>query len=105
MLRQHNKTIAIIQKSLDVVAIVLLFLLACAIWDVSFHNARMALALLTCVALYLLFASVFDLYRSWRVHTLWEEFNFLFYTLCCTMLGMLMLAYATKTSSNYSRLT
>jgi putative colanic acid biosynthesis UDP-glucose lipid carrier transferase len=105
MLRQNNKTIAIIQKSLDVLCIVLLFLLSCAIWDVDFHNSRMALALLTCVALFLFFASTFDLYRSWRVHSLWEEFHVVFYTLCCTMLGMLLLAYASKTSSNYSRLT
>lgn len=105
MLRQHNKVIGIVQKALDVLCIALLFLIACMIWGLDWSNARMLLTLFAGVSFYLFFASVFDLYRSWRVHSLWEEFQVLFYTLAAAVLGMLLLAYATKTSGTFSRLT
>lgn len=105
MLRQHNKLFGLVQRTLDVALIVLLFLAASGFWGLEWSSTRMLLTLFCGVAFFMFFASVFGLYRSWRVNRLWAEFQVLAYTLASTVLGLLLLAYATKTSESFSRLT
>ncbi|HHX83147.1 MAG TPA: undecaprenyl-phosphate glucose phosphotransferase, partial [Pseudomonadaceae bacterium] len=104
MLRQHNKLFGLVQRTLDVALIVLLFLAASIFWGLEWSSAHLLLTLFCGVAFFLFFASVFGLYRSWRVNSLWPEFQVLAYTLASTVLGLLLLAYATKTSESFSRL-
>lgn len=63
------------------------------------------IAAFAAVALFLFFADITRLYRSWRSQSVWEEFETLSYTLIGTILGLLLPAYATKTTSTYSRLS
>ena len=104
LLRQHSHAIGIFQKGLDVLVIVVLMYLAKWFYGQPLTEARDLIAAFAAVALFFFFADITRLYRSWRSHTVWEEFETLVYTLSGMILGLLLLAYATKTTSTYSRL-
>jgi putative colanic acid biosynthesis UDP-glucose lipid carrier transferase len=53
--------------------------------------------------LFVFFAQFHDLYRSWRGAPLWQEGVRLWWVWLAVVLGLLTLAYATKTSAEYSR--
>lgn len=104
ILKHSSRSIGIVQKLLDVAIIVLLLLLFTGLYGQSWTEPRILIAAFAAVALYLFLADLCGLYRSWRRYSLWEEFQALAYTLIGTILGLLLLAYATKTTSTFSRL-
>ena len=53
MLRQHNKLFGLVQRTLDVALIVLLFLAASIFWGLEWSSARMLLTLFCGVAFFL----------------------------------------------------
>jgi len=104
ILKQHSRSLGLLHKSLDVLVIGGLYGLAKAFYGQTLFEARDVLAILLAIILYLFLAGTFQLYRSWRSANLWDEFEVLAFTLAGTILGLLLLAYATKTTSTYSRL-
>ncbi len=104
LLKQYSRTITLIHKGLDILAIVTIYPLAKFIYGRTQFDALDLLAMLLAVILFLLMANVFTLYRSWRSSTLREEFQTLFLTIISMILGLLLLAYASKTTAMFSRL-
>lgn len=104
VLKEHSFAIGLIQKLLDVLAIILLLMISRAYYGQDWFGSGVMIADFCAVALFLFFANLCGLYRSWRIHSVAAEFKSLMYTLSATILGLLLLAYATKTSSDFSRL-
>lgn len=104
MLRQHSYAIGVLNKLLDMVIIVGLLYLSKLFYRQPLTETKELIAAFSAVAFFLFFADITRLYRSWRSHSIWEEFETLLYTLAGTVLGLLLLAYATKTTSTFSRL-
>ena len=104
ILKQHSRTLGLVHKSLDILAIITLYPLAKIAYGQTQFTPLDLLALLLAVVLFLVMANIFTLYRSWRSSTLREEFQTLFITLISMILGLLLLAYASKTTSTFSRL-
>ena len=104
LLRQHSTTIGILNKGLDVLLIVGLLYLSKLFYRQPITETKELIAAFAAVALFMFFADITRLYRSWRSHSISEEFETLLYTLGGTILGLLFLAYATKTTSQFSRL-
>lgn len=103
-LKQHAATIGFLQKVLDALVIVGTLFLARIAYGQDWNDTETLLAAFCAVALFLFFANIFSLYRSWRTHSVAEEFEALFYTLIAMVLGLLLLAFASKVSAQYSRL-
>ena len=104
LLKQYSSTIALIHKSLDVLAIITIYPLTKILYGRTQFDALDLLAMLLAVILFLFMANIFTLYRSWRSSTLREEFQTLFLTIISMILGLLLLAYASKTTATFSRL-
>ncbi len=104
LLKQHSRTLTLIHKGLDILAIIAIYPLAKFLYGRTGFNALDLLAVLLAVILFLLMANVFTLYRSWRSSTLREEFETLFLALIGMILGLLLIAYASKTTATFSRL-
>ena len=103
-LKQHSASIGLLQKVLDALVIVSVLFLARLGYGQSWNDTQTLLPAFCAVALFLFFANIFSLYRSWRTHSVAEEFEALFYTLIAMILGLLLLAFASKVSAEYSRL-
>tara|TARA_R100001143_G_C3357783_1_gene133613 strand:+ start:1804 stop:3213 length:1410 start_codon:yes stop_codon:yes gene_type:complete len=103
-LKQHAGTIGLLQKVLDSLLIAGALFLARMAYGQGWNNTETLLLAFCAIALFQFFGNIFSLYRSWRTHSIAEEFEALFYTLIAMVLGLLLLAFATKVSSQYSRL-
>jgi putative colanic acid biosynthesis UDP-glucose lipid carrier transferase len=103
-LKQNAATIGLLQKLLDISLIAGTLFLSRLYYSQPWNDASTLLAAFCAVALFLFFANIFSLYRSWRVHSINEEFQALIYTIIAMVLGLLLLAFASKTSQQYSRL-
>ncbi|MAM69594.1 MAG: undecaprenyl-phosphate glucose phosphotransferase [Gammaproteobacteria bacterium] len=103
-LKQHAGTIGLLQKVLDSLLIAGALFLARMAYGQEWNNTETLLLAFCAIALFQFFGNIFSLYRSWRTHSIAEEFEALIYTLIAMVLGLLLLAFATKVSSQYSRL-
>jgi putative colanic acid biosynthesis UDP-glucose lipid carrier transferase len=104
LLKHHSQLVGFVQKMLDVAVIAGTLYLAKAFYRQPLTDTKEMVAAFAAVALFIFFSDITRLYRSWRAHTLWEEFEALAYTLVGTILGLLLLASATKTTEQFSRL-
>ena len=104
ILRQHSRSLGLLQKTLDIAAIVGLYVLAKLFYGQAIFELNTQFAMIFAVILFLFLSNLFKLYRSWRSSSLREEVQVLLLTLIGTILGLLILAYATKTTSTFSRL-
>lgn len=103
-LKRFSTIITVAQKSLDVLLILLLLGLSLHFFDESWLEPRILILAFCAVASFLFFANINGLYKSWRSLGLWSEVYLILYSLCGMGLCLLLLAYATKVSSDYSRL-
>ena len=102
MYASRNSKLATVTRVMDAV------LVGFSLWAIAtLHEVRWqeqyAVALAFSVGLFVFFAQFHDLYRSWRGAPLWQEGIRLWWAWLGVVLGLLFLAYATKTSSDYSR--
>lgn len=79
-----------------------------SLWLISFINdvslsERYGILVIFTVGLFFFFAQVYDLYRSWRGASMRQEATRLWLAWLGVILGLLLLAYITKTSEVYSR--
>lgn len=103
LVRRHESSIALFERAMDAVLIGLALWIAIQFYDVTWKN-RETLMLACAIGLFVFFAQFFDLYRSWRGASVWREVGPLLMAWLSVVLGLLMLAYTTKTSADYSRL-
>lgn len=101
---RHNKSaIAMFERAMDAVLIGISLWIAIYIYDVTWKD-RETLMLACAVGLFVFFAQFHDLYRSWRGASVWKEIGPLWMAWLSVALTLLLLAYTTKTSADYSRL-
>ncbi len=100
----HASRIAFMQRLLDALLIAGLYTLLVAISEVDWSGVRMLPAVLA-VTLFALLAEMQGVYRSWRVSPLGDEIRAVTTIWLFVVFALLVLAFATKTSAFYSRIT
>ena len=103
LIRPHQSKIAVLYRLADVGLVVACLYFSTLFYDQPWHDRYSFVALLA-VALLLVLGGRFGLYRSWRVSHLFDEIMQLWIAWLGTVLGILMLVFALKTTSEYSRL-
>lgn len=104
ILKKNSQTLGLIQKLLDISLIALLLILSKIFYGQNWNEPRTLIAMVLALALFVSLADLNGLYRSWRAQSIWSEFRTLLVILSGVFLGLLLLAYVTKTSSQFSRL-
>ena len=79
--------------------------LAASLHNVSFEHARYDLAIAWATVMFLLCAEARNFYSSWRLYPVKAEAGEIFVIWSTVLLGLVTLAFLTKTSATYSRLT
>lgn len=102
LLKQHSSSLEVIQRSLDALVIVLALLFAARLRDVVL-NAEYAALLLLAVLIYVFLAAIKGVYRSWRMESLAAEITGVVGVWIVTVAALVILAFATKTSADFSR--
>lgn len=102
LFKQHASSLEALQRALDVAAIVLMMLFALGVRGVELNTEYILLTVLS-VLIYILFAAAKSVYRSWRTETMTAEITGLISVWVATLLALVMLGFATKTSSDFSR--
>ncbi len=98
---RHSK-LSLFTRITDALWVVFLFWFLTFIYDVEF-NDRLGLVVACGTGIFVFLAETNDLYRSWRGAPLWEEGVRLWWVWLGVVLGLLFLAYITKSSAEYSR--
>jgi putative colanic acid biosynthesis UDP-glucose lipid carrier transferase len=104
MIKKHSQTLGLIQRFLDISLIASLLILSKTFYGQIWNEPRTLTAMFLTVAFYLFLSELSGLYRSWQAQSIWREFSSLLFTLSGTFLGLLFVATATKTSTDFSRL-
>ena len=102
MLRPHSAALVMLQRALDVVLIVLCLLLAASFHNVPFSSLHVTL-LSVAVLLFLFFAEIKGIYRSWRTVSVVSELVSVVGVWMAVVGCLVVLGYTTKTSAAYSR--
>jgi len=102
-IRPHQSKISWAYRLGDVILVVLALQVSCAIFDAPW-KAHYELAAFVGVVLLVLFSAQNDLYRSWRLFQLHKEIIQLFSVWAYVVVGLLLIAFMTKSTLDYSRL-
>jgi putative colanic acid biosynthesis UDP-glucose lipid carrier transferase len=103
LFRQYSSLVSVFQRGVDVSVIFLALYLATGLWDVEWARGYSLAAAWGCM-FYLLVAEFRQIYASWRTTSLAVELRHLLLICAAVTLGMVTIAFMTKTSANYSRL-
>ncbi|VAW85052.1 Undecaprenyl-phosphate galactosephosphotransferase [hydrothermal vent metagenome] len=98
---RHSK-LSLFTRVTDVLWVVFIFWLLALFYDVEFDD-RLSLVVACGAGIFVFLAETNDLYRSWRGAPLWQEGIRLWWVWLGVVLGLLLLAYVTKSSAEYSR--
>jgi len=102
-IRPHQSKMSWVYRIGDVLLIVLALHLSVAIYGIVWKTNYDLLAFVT-IALLILFSAQNDLYRSWRLFRLHRELIQLFTVWTYIVVGLLLIAFMTKSTDDYSRL-
>jgi len=100
---KNIQTLAIVLKIADAVCIVSVLALATWVYTSTTWNNNYALLGLASAITFIAISETSALYRSWRGSPFREEFTWLLMTWTGTIAFLLLAAYATKTTADYSR--
>ncbi|NOU01318.1 MAG: undecaprenyl-phosphate glucose phosphotransferase [Gallionella sp.] len=103
LIRQHSSSLTMAQRLLDALFIFLAMLLAGGVRDVALTQDYL-FAVSLAVLFFLLFAEAKGLYRSWRTKNQIDEIVHVVLVWFAVVISLILLAYATKTSAQYSRI-
>lgn len=104
-LRKYGQLLGLAHKCLDALLIFSTMLLVAFYYSgQAWNNSSIVIAGILASALFLFFSDLNGMYKSWRTLSLWSEFQLLCYTQAGVILGLLLLGYATQSTSEYSRL-
>ena len=98
---RHSKLVLFTRLS-DAIIIGATLRIICLFLGVQWSSGY-SLVMVCAMGLFVFFAQFHDLYRSWRGAPLWQEGIRLWWTWIGVILGLLLFAYVTKTSAEYSR--
>jgi putative colanic acid biosynthesis UDP-glucose lipid carrier transferase len=101
-LHAYASRVSFLQRLLDAALIFAVYLLVLAGFDADWDAKRM-LAVVLAVVVFALLAEMYGAYRSWRTSLLLDEIRQVSYIWALTMFLLLVLAFATKKSSLFSR--
>ncbi len=102
LLKQNASSLELLQRALDVAIIALAMLFALGLRHVA-PNAEYSLLTLLAVLIYVLLAAVKGMYRSWRTESLAAEISGVVGVWVVTVVALVVLGFASKTSSDFSR--
>jgi HD-GYP domain-containing protein (c-di-GMP phosphodiesterase class II) len=102
LLREHASSLELMQRMLDVAVIVLTLVLAVELRQ-AWLSAEYVLLAFLAVVVFELIAEVKGVYRSWRTETLGAEVAGLVGVWLVTVVVLMMLGFASKLSSEFSR--
>jgi putative colanic acid biosynthesis UDP-glucose lipid carrier transferase len=100
--KQNASILELVQRALDVVVIVLMMFVALGLRDLELDTQYILLTVLA-VLIFTLSAVANSVYRSWRTESMAAEFYGMFSVWVATLVALVMLGFATKTSSEFSR--
>ncbi|OIQ99997.1 UDP-glucose:undecaprenyl-phosphate glucose-1-phosphate transferase [mine drainage metagenome] len=103
LLRPFSSHISFIQRMADGLLIAGVYLTILNLHEVVL-NADNLLAAILAILTFLIFAEMFNLYKSWRISPKSDEIRVLGIVWTVTVATLLMLAFMTKTTEIYSRL-
>jgi putative colanic acid biosynthesis UDP-glucose lipid carrier transferase len=103
LLRSFSSHISFFQRMLDGLLIIGVFLGMLYVHG-GVLNAENLLAAVLAVQIFLIYAEMFNLYKSWRISRRYEEIRVVFSVWILATATLLMLASITNTSETYSRL-
>ncbi len=102
LLKQNASNLELLQRALDVAVIALAMLLSLGLRDIA-PNTEYGFLTLLAVLIYVLLASVKVMYRSWRTESLASEVWGVVVVWVATVVVLVVLGFASKTSSDFSR--
>jgi len=102
-IRYHQSKVSLVQRFVDACIIFLTVWISRWIFDVPWVETYNVAALIA-VSLMILFSAQNDLYRSWRVFAFAKELFQLLIVWFYVVVGLLLIAFITKTTTEYSRL-
>ena len=102
LIRPQSSKLAILQRVVDGACIASSLWLAAGLHDVEW-NLHYSLAMIWSIALFLVSAEANNLYSSWRVHTLREEFRQVAFAWLVAVVALITFGFLTKTSAIFSR--
>jgi len=103
-IRPLSSTLAILHRLLDAALIAASLEFACWLYSVS-PGLQYRLAAAWAIALFFFIAEIRGIYGSWRVASLQQEAAQILSVWLPVVLGLILLAFLTKTSANFSRVT
>ncbi len=101
-LKHNAPNFELLQRTLDVAVIGFAMLLSLELRDIA-PNAEYGLLTLLAVLIYVLLAAFKVMYRSWRTESLAAEIGGVIAVWGGTLVALVVLGFATKTSSDFSR--
>lgn len=103
LLRPYHSIVSLIQRLLDTVLICVALWIAHELYGVHINHSNVVLLVLA-VTLFYGFAEAKEIYGSWRMGSLVVEIADLVIAWSMVVVVLVLLAFMTKTSSNFSRL-
>jgi putative colanic acid biosynthesis UDP-glucose lipid carrier transferase len=104
LLKQNASNLGLIQRLMDVAVISIAMLMAIAIYNVPLSVEYLILTAMS-VFVFELLAAVKGIYRSWRVETFMAEVISVSGVWLVTVLTLVLVGFASKTTSDFSRIT
>jgi len=103
LIRPHQSKMSWFHRVVDIYLIYITLSISCWIYNVRWEG-EYNLITLASLSLMVVFSAQNDFYRSWRVLGLWKELSQLFVVWSSVVVGLLVLAFMTKMTEEYSRL-
>jgi undecaprenyl-phosphate glucose phosphotransferase len=102
LIRPYSSILAAVFRGVDIIIVGGSLWLLTVIYSIPWHD-HFTVAAFIAVILYILTSEISGLYGSWRFSFIRQEISQVFVTWFWVVFGLLILAYATKTSAAYSR--
>lgn len=102
-LRENRFLFSVIQKMVDAGVIIATLLIGATLYGIDWTASNYLMLAFCSVVLYAFFADIAGLSNSWRGQTIGSEFQAIIYSWIGTVLGLLLLGYATKETASFSR--
>jgi putative colanic acid biosynthesis UDP-glucose lipid carrier transferase len=104
-LRQNRFLFSVIQKVVDAGVIVATLFIGAALYGIDWTASNYLMLAFCAVVFFAFFSDISGLGNSWRGQTIGAESQAIFYSWIGTILCLLLLGYATKTTASFSRIT
>jgi len=101
-IRSHTPTIAVAQRLIDAILIILSFHIIAWFYEVPLENFEIGFAVIAALCFYVV-GQGRGIYGSWRIGTIRSEIGEIILIWMFAFVLVLVLAYVTKTSANFSR--